>query len=118
MHDFGDLLIQRGFSDPVMDQEILTLTYRTAEKLLEDVHTLGGNPSRDRRRGLAGRAWKQRLLAALEKQRHVDGPIHLELEIAQGHAWRSVRRRGAKRDTLSAGVYEHSGAAPPPGPRS
>src|SRR3546814_18152561 len=99
MHDFGDLLIQRGFSDPVMDQEILTLTYRTAEKLLEDVHTLGGNPSQGRRRGLAGRAWKRRLLAAMENQRHMDGTIQLELEIAYGYAWRTRRPRGATRET-------------------
>ncbi|HEU0230267.1 MAG TPA: methyltransferase domain-containing protein [Burkholderiaceae bacterium] len=93
MHDFGDLLIQRGFSDPVMDQEILTLTYREAGKLLDDIRDLGGNPSLARQRGLAGRAWKQRLTAALEKQRHMDGTIHLELEIAYGHAWRSMPRK-------------------------
>ena len=29
MHDFGDLLVENGFADPVMDQEILTLTYRS-----------------------------------------------------------------------------------------
>jgi len=98
MHDFGDLLIQRGFSDPVMDQEILTLTYRSPEKLLGDIHALGGNPSLDRQRGLAGRHWRQRLLAALEKQRHMDGTIHLEMEIAYGHAWRSVRRRAVRRE--------------------
>src|SRR5690606_21130336 len=27
MHDFGDLMLQVGFADPVMDQEIITLTY-------------------------------------------------------------------------------------------
>src|SRR5690606_24191286 len=48
MHDFGDLLIERGFADPVMDQELLTLTYQTPQKLLEDMRILGGNPSMDR----------------------------------------------------------------------
>jgi malonyl-CoA O-methyltransferase len=100
MHDFGDLLIQRGFADPVMDQEILTLTYRTPEKLLEDVHNLSGNPSIGRQRGLAGRQWRQKLLDALEKQRHMDGTIHLEFEIAYGHAWRSAARRTRAKDTL------------------
>src|SRR3546814_11930818 len=75
MHDFGDLLIQRGFADPVMDQEILTLTYRTPEKLLEDMRILGGNPSLDRKPGLSGRKWRQRLLDALEAQRTADGKI-------------------------------------------
>lgn len=90
MHDFGDLLMQRGFADPVMDQEIITLTYRNAEKLLDDMKILGGNPSLDRRRGLVGRSWRDRLLFALEKQRHADGTLHLTLEVAYGHAWRAA----------------------------
>ncbi len=99
MHDFGDLLIERGFSDPVMDQEILTLTYRTPEKLLEDIQALGGNPSLDRKRGLSGQQWKHRLLDALESQRQLDGTIHLTMEVAYGHAWRSAGVRGRPGET-------------------
>lgn len=99
MHDFGDMLIERGFGDPVMDQEIITLTYRTPERLLEDVHLLGGNPNPERRAGLAGRAWRQRLLDALEKQRGMDGTIHLSLEVAYGHAWRGTSLRGPRGET-------------------
>src|SRR5690554_1015796 len=61
MHDFGDLLLEQGFADPVMDQETLTLTYRSADKLLDDLRILGGNPSIGRRDGLAGRHWRGRL---------------------------------------------------------
>src|SRR5690606_6057559 len=88
MHDFGDLLIENGFADPVMDQETLTLTYRDPLKLLADVRALGGNPARDRRRGLAGRGFRDRLAAALETQRDHDGLIKLTIEVAYGHAWR------------------------------
>jgi malonyl-CoA O-methyltransferase len=100
MHDFGDLLIENGFADPVMDQEILTLTYKDAASLLSDVRRLGGNPAAGRRRGLAGRAWKQRLCTALDAQRAADGLIHLTLEVAYGHAWRSPSHRGAHGETL------------------
>lgn len=96
MHDFGDMLVQLGFADPVMDQEIITLTYRSAEKLLSDLRLLGGNPTTGRRAGLAGRGWRQRLLDALEKQRHMDGTIHLSLEVAYGHAWRGATIRGPR----------------------
>lgn len=95
MHDFGDLLLERGFTDPVMDQETITLTYRHAEKLLADVWNLGGNPSTRRRPGLVGKKWRQRLLAALESQRQLDGNIHLTLEVAYGHAWRAAQVRKA-----------------------
>jgi malonyl-CoA O-methyltransferase len=69
------------------------------DKLLEDIHILGGNPSQDRKRGLSGRKWRQRLLDALEAQRHDDGTIHLSLEVAYGHAWRSAVQRGAFGET-------------------
>ena len=88
MHDFGDLLIEKGFADPVMDQEVLTLTYPSAEKLLADVRALGGNPALGRKAGLAGKAWRNKLIKALESQRHADGTIHLTIEVAYGHAWR------------------------------
>lgn len=93
MHDFGDLLLEQGFADPVMDQETLTLTYRSADKLLDDLRVLGGNPSIGRTPGLPGRQWRKRLIEALEKQRHMDGTIHLGLEVAYGHAWRAASRK-------------------------
>ena len=34
MHDFGDQLVEAGFSTPVMDMEVLTITYDTAAALL------------------------------------------------------------------------------------
>ncbi|HUH87300.1 MAG TPA: methyltransferase domain-containing protein [Pusillimonas sp.] len=93
MHDFGDLLIEHGFADPVMDQEVLTLTYRSADKLLDDLRILGGNPSLGRTPHLVGRGWRQRLLDALESRRNLDGTIHLSLEVAYGHAWRAASVR-------------------------
>ncbi|MBO1112303.1 methyltransferase domain-containing protein [Bordetella petrii] len=99
MHDFGDLLVESGFTDPVMDQETLTLTYRSPQRLLEDVRALGGNPARDRRRGLAGRGWRDRLCAALEAQRNAEGVIPLTIEAAYGHAWRAAARHSAPGET-------------------
>lgn len=105
MHDFGDLLVENGFADPVMDQEILTLTYRSPEKLLQDVRALGGNPAEGRRGGLVGRDWRDRLCAALEAQRNADGLIVLSIEVAYGHAWRAAAHRtvaGETRLSISA----------------
>ncbi|ATI00987.1 Malonyl-CoA O-methyltransferase BioC [Alcaligenes faecalis] len=96
MHDFGDLLLENGFADPVMDQEVVTLTYRSAEKLLDDLRLLGGNPHPQRKASLSTLPWRQRLLNALEKQRHMDGTLHLSLEIAYGHAWRARSRRSTQ----------------------
>jgi malonyl-CoA O-methyltransferase len=94
MHDFGDLMIQVGFADPVMDQEIITLTYKTVDRLLHDVYTLGGNPHAERHQGLVGRSWRARLAQSLERRRSADGTIHLSMEVAYGHAWRVAARKG------------------------
>ncbi len=99
MHDFGDLLLENGYADPVMDQETLTLTYETPQKLLADVWALGGNPATGRRAGLAGRAWRERLCEALAAQRGQDGRIALSIEVAYGHAWRAAARRAATGET-------------------
>lgn len=100
MHDFGDILLENGFMDPVMDQEVITLTYRTVDTLLKDVRGLGGNPSEARADGLKGRQWYQRLRDALEAGRGDDGLLRLSLEVAYGHAWCKPVRQNAAGDTL------------------
>jgi malonyl-CoA O-methyltransferase len=92
MHDFGDQLVEAGFSTPVMDMECITVTYDTAAALLADVRALGGNPLATRRRGLVGRAAWQRMLAALEQQRRPDGKLGLTFEVIYGHAFRPAPR--------------------------
>jgi malonyl-CoA O-methyltransferase len=92
MHDFGDQLVEAGFSTPVMDMEIITVTYDTAEALLADVRALGGNPLATRARGLVGRnSWDQ-MLAALERGRRSDGKLGLTFEVIYGHAFRPAPR--------------------------
>ena len=92
MHDFGDQLVEAGFSTPVMDMEVITVTYATPRALLADVRALGGNPLATRRRGLLGRAAWQRVEAALERQRRPDGKLGLSFEVIYGHAFRPAPR--------------------------
>ena len=95
MHDFGDQLVEAGFSTPVMDMEVITVTYASAEALLADVRALGGNPLATRARGLLGRAAGARLMAALERGRRVDGTLGLTFEVIYGHAFRPAPRVNA-----------------------
>ena len=92
MHDFGDQLVEAGFSTPVMDMEVITVTYDTAAALLADVRALGGNPLATRGRALVGRAAWGRMLAALERQRRPDGKLALTFEVIYGHAFRPAPR--------------------------
>ncbi|MFC5472403.1 methyltransferase domain-containing protein [Paraherbaspirillum soli] len=95
MHDFGDMLVNVGFSTPVMDMETITVTYDTVEKLLADVRAWGGNPLATRARGLLGRAAWRRLVAALEATRRPDGKLPLTFEVIYGHAFRPVPKKTA-----------------------
>ncbi len=92
MHDLGDMLIEAGFADPVMDQEIVTLTWPTPEALLAELRQLGGNASPRRHAGLRTPRWRQRLLALLGAQAGAQGRIALDFELVYGHAFRPPPR--------------------------
>ena len=92
MHDFGDMLVESGFSTPVLDMELITVTYASAAALLADVRAWGGNPLATRRRGLMGKHAWGRMLAALERFRRPDGKLGLSFEIIYGHAFRPAPR--------------------------
>lgn len=100
MHDFGDQLVEAGFTTPVMDMEKITVTYDTAEALLADVRAFGGNPLATRRRGLVGRAGWQRMLAALENGRRSDGKLGLTFEVVYGHAFRPAPKTTAAGEAI------------------
>jgi malonyl-CoA O-methyltransferase len=88
MHDFGDMMVASGFATPVMDVEVLTLTFPSPRAMLAEVRALGGNPRSDRWPALPSTRQARRLLSALEARRGADGRIPLTFEVAYGHAWK------------------------------
>jgi malonyl-CoA O-methyltransferase len=86
MHDIGDMLMAAGFGDPVMEMEMLTLTYRLPRGFLADQRHLGV------RDGLLGkqnwRVWRG-IFAAWER---VEGQLPARFEIVYGHAWKLAPR--------------------------
>lgn len=99
MHDLGDLLLQAGFADPVMDQQRLRLTWASAESLLADLRALGGNVAPTRFAGLRGRGWRAALLAGFEGLRGADGRLGLTLELVFGHAFKAAPRLAVAAET-------------------
>ena len=100
MHDFGDMLINAGFSTPVMDMEKITVTYGSTQKLLADVRAWGGNPLATRRLGLVGRNDGSRILQALGQNCSTDGRMPLTFEIVYGHAFRPVPKTTASGEAI------------------
>lgn len=115
MHDFGDMLVASGFATPVMDVEVLTLTYATPQALLAEVRALGGNPRDDRWPALPSSRQARQLLAALDARRDADGRIALTFEIAYGHAWKPPPRStavGISLDSVRAELADHRRRSP------
>ncbi|MEZ7834785.1 MAG: biotin synthase [Burkholderiaceae bacterium] len=90
MHDWGDMLVQCGFAEPVMDMETLTITYTSLDKLVADLRECGRNLSVARTPHCKGRGWNAQLLAALHAHlpRDDQGNFTLSIEIIYGHALR------------------------------
>jgi malonyl-CoA O-methyltransferase len=92
MHDYGDMLIECGFADPVMDAEHLTLTYPTLDALFGELRQSGSTcATRDRRRGLMSRRVWQNACGKYEKQR-IGGRLPATFEVVYGHAWKAEPR--------------------------
>jgi malonyl-CoA O-methyltransferase len=87
LHDIGDMLIHAGFASPVMEMEILTLTYADLKALMRDLKGIGAhNAAASRRRGLLGKSAWARLEQAYEAQR-LEGRLPATFEVIYGHAW-------------------------------
>jgi len=88
MHDFGDLLVHCGYSDPVMTMEYLKLEYENIETLLKELKALNlFQETND----------IQKNADTLEKIAHLrghNGKWHLTLEIVYGHAWKIPKQKG------------------------
>lgn len=95
MHDIGDTLAALGYADPVMDTHWITVAYDAPERLLEDLHAIGGNPWRARSPGLTSRGRRAAWVQALERLRGGDGRIGLTFEVVFGHAWCPAQKRRA-----------------------
>ncbi|NNM58959.1 MAG: methyltransferase domain-containing protein [Legionellales bacterium] len=87
MHDIGDGLLQQGFSDPVMDMEMLTIYYASFKELCQDLrvnNVAAVTPVSEVFRGK--KYWE-----AMEENYPRDPTNHklpVTCEIIYGHAWK------------------------------
>jgi malonyl-CoA O-methyltransferase len=92
MHDIGDRLVACGYSDPVMDMEVITLTYADVRGLMRDLKAIGAhNLTQGRPGALAGRALLNRVADNYEDFRR-DGTLPATFEVVYGHAWKPAPR--------------------------
>jgi len=100
MHDVGDMLVGAGFADPVMQMDMMTLTYDDGRAMMRDLKAIGAtHAARARPRALMGRHRWQRVLAALDAMRR-DGRIAATFEVIYGHAWKVAPKRTREGDAI------------------
>lgn len=73
MHNLGDLLLQVGFADPVLDVDYFTLTYKQQQRLQDELQVTGFISTDE-------------MIEPLEK--NAEHVIPLTYEIVYGHAWK------------------------------
>ncbi|MCD6706196.1 MAG: malonyl-ACP O-methyltransferase BioC [Thiobacillus sp.] len=107
LHDIGDMLIHAGFASPVMEMDMLTLTYADLKSLMRDLKGIGAhNAAAARRRGLFGKSAWARLEQAYESQR-LEGRLPATFEVVYGHAWAGDKtRREDGRQTIEFAIGE------------
>jgi len=92
MHDVGDRLLASGFADPVMDMEVITLTYADVKSLMRDLKALGTrNAMPGRADGLSGKERFAHMARNYEIFRR-DGRLPATFEVVYGHAWKPAAR--------------------------
>lgn len=100
MHDLGDELIQAGLAEPVMDMDLLTLTYQDVKSVMVDLKAIGANTilknqKKAVEKGLVTPGKFKRVITHYEKYRK-NGVIPASYEIVYGHAWKTKQRETKK----------------------
>ena len=89
MHDIGDEMLKSGFADPVIEAEVITVTYDHIDRLMQDLRDIGANvKSEGFRSGLTTPAMMHQLRDAYEAYR-IDGDLPASYEVVYGHAWKA-----------------------------
>ncbi len=99
MHDIGDALLFDGFAEPVMEAEVLTVTYNSVDEIMHDLKAIGANVTAQRSRtGLGGKAVLQCLRQNYEQFRQ-NNLLPASYEIIYGHAWKPALAEAQKEET-------------------
>ncbi len=93
LHDIGDMLMEAGFADPVMEMEKITLTYDDVRAVMQDLKRIGAhNATAGRATGMMGKATWQRVTENYETLR-CNGKLPATFEIIYGHTWKPATNK-------------------------
>lgn len=85
MHDIGDMLIDAGFSNPVVDTEYITLDYDDLTTMINDIQLIGCGAASNQQNKVKRNTWLD-----LQSKKHL--PQKLTLEIFVAHGWKDQHK--------------------------
>jgi len=96
MHDLGDELIHVGLAEPVMDMDIMALTYKDVMSVMSDLKAIGANTTlknqkKTTEQGLVTPGKLKRVIGCYEQYRS-NGVVPASYEVIYGHAWKTKQR--------------------------
>ena len=96
MHDLGDELIHTGLAEPVMDMDLMALTYENVMSVMSDLKAIGANTTlknqkKTTEQGLVTPGKLKRVIEYYEQFRN-DGVVPASYEVIYGHAWKTKQR--------------------------
>lgn len=90
MHEIGDKMLARGFQSPVMEAEVVTLTYQNVRDLLKELKAIGGQTVKNRTKTLMGKN-KFQLMVQMYESYRTQGKLPATYEVVYGHAWKAEK---------------------------
>ncbi|MCK5716752.1 MAG: malonyl-ACP O-methyltransferase BioC [Thiomargarita sp.] len=88
MHEYGDAVLNAGFSNPVIDVDRIQLHYPDVHGVMKALKGIGAhNITAGRAHGLTGKTKFKAMLAAYEHYRLENGLLPATYEVIYGHAW-------------------------------
>lgn len=96
MHDLGDELVNTGLAEPVMDMDLMALTYEDVMSVMSDLKAIGANTTlknqkKPAEQGLVTPSKLKRVIQHYENYRS-EGVVPASYEVIYGHAWKTKQR--------------------------
>ncbi|HVV69188.1 MAG TPA: malonyl-ACP O-methyltransferase BioC [Gammaproteobacteria bacterium] len=107
MHDIGDAILRAHLVEPVMDREVIMLSYANPRQLLRDLKLCGWqNLLVERHQFLTGKKRLQKFLENYEKWRDKESRFPVTYEVIYGHAFCVEKRFNENMQEFSISVSE------------
>ena len=107
MHHLGDVMIEAGFDDAVVDVERMTVRHRSVLGLMRDLKAIGAhNVTQGRPRALTGKQRLRQMMAAYEQAfADGDGNVPASYEVVYGHALGPPPGRPHRREGMEVATF-------------